>query len=861
MAWPLLVNPQGPIALGCFLWERRGRTRVTAIVKASFAMVHGGFAMPTDPLPIVTEETGEAASDLWPQLSLPQAIAHCDAVSLGREPVQAMAVRFVIWKRGFKLDKTVHVFGPRSSHDLAPEAFVQAPVTWESAPSGENGHNPVGVKGDRPARVISPINPAVPTSFAPLSFDRKERNLHRFELPKVGPIPWRWPDEVMPEAFSSAPRDQWLPTLDGDEWILLDGVHPELPRFATRLPMPVTRAQLRDESGRAEPFLLALDTLTVDTRTRTVSLVWRGSLPLLREHWTDLQVDASFELGVPEELSAADAPGPLALGKGLLLGPRPSVAVAPALPPPLPTMAEEQTPPLSASDTIPPPKLNGLSAMPFSVAPASRPSGASPRPPTIPPPAQRVPLAQLVPPPVQSAPPAPPLVPPPVQSAPPAPPPVPLVPPAVPLVPSAVPLVPSPALAAAVPSPPPPAATLVAESTDAGASLLRDKEEPTHEGARLDITAQNEIAAAPDAGPTSMGTLNLRTTVLGRVERKEPLKDLMLAGVDLSELNLAGANLAEANLAGTKLNGCNLSGARLAGAKLGAADLSGANLESADLTHADLSRAQLRGANFSDATLSDANLSTADGQDASFQRVKGARLILSQGRWSGASFEQAELPGSDFSGAEFDRCNFDQSNVTGARFVDARGSEVTFAKARMTDANLAGCQLLRCQLVAADAQRTSWDRATLRGSSFRDALLDGAGFARAALDQTDFSGASLTKASLMGVTGETCLFVGANLEAVDLRQGKLSSADFSKAKLVRCNALKATLQTSTFTEADLTGTSLRSAKLRSANFERAILRDADLRDADLELADLRGAETQGARLSGANLKGATEGGA
>lgn len=861
MAWPLLVNPQGPIALGCFLWERRGRTRVTAIVKASFAMVHGGFAMPTDPVPISTEETAEAASDLWPQLSLPQAIAHCEAVSLGREPVQALAVRFVIWKRGFKLDKTVHVFGPRSSHDLEPAPFVQAPVTWELAPTGENGHNPAGVKGDRPARVISPSNPALPTSFAPLRFDRKERNLHSFELPKAGPIPWRWPDEVMPEAFSSAPRDQWLPTLDGDEWILLDGVHPELPRFATRLPMPVTRAQLRDESGRAEPFLMSLDTLTVDTRTRTVSLVWRGSLPLLREHWTDLQVDASLELGVPEELSAEDAPAPLALGKGLLLGPRPTVSVAPA--PRLPTMVEEQTPPLSSSETVAPPNPNGFSAMPFAVAPASRANiETTSGPATVPPPAQRVPPAPVLPP-LPS--PGPPLV-----SAPP-----PLVQPKVAL-PSPVPLVPPPAQLRPPPAqlrPPPaqqphaaqslaaPADVVAGESTDVKAALLRDKEEPTHEGAGLDITSQNEVAAAPDAGPTSIGTVNLRSTVVGRVERKEPLKDLLLAGVDLSELNLSGAILAEANLAGTKLNGCNLSGARLAGAKLGAADLSGANLEGADLTQVDLSRALLRGANFSDATLSDANLSTAEGQDANFQRVKGARLILSQGRWSGASFEQAELPGSDFSGAEFDRCKFDQANVTGARFVDARGSEVSFVKARMTDANLAGCQLLRCQLVSADAQRTSWDRATLRGCSFREALLDGAGFARAALDQADFSNSSLTKASLMGVTGEACLFVEANLEAVDLRQGKLNSADFSKAKLIRCNALKATLQTCTFTEADLTGTSLRSAKLRSANFERAILRDADLRDADLELADLRGAETQGARLSGANLKGATEGGA
>ena len=49
MTWPIAVSPLGPVEIGTVLWRRKGRMRLTAVVKATFAMIHGGFCLPIDP--------------------------------------------------------------------------------------------------------------------------------------------------------------------------------------------------------------------------------------------------------------------------------------------------------------------------------------------------------------------------------------------------------------------------------------------------------------------------------------------------------------------------------------------------------------------------------------------------------------------------------------------------------------------------------------------------------------------------------------------------------------------------------------------------------------------------------------------
>ena len=832
MSWPIAVSclsgAGGPVEVGTLLWRRKGRMRVTAFVKATFAMIHGGFCVPVDPRPISTGErpwlgvsgaSPETSVETWPELMRPEVYLYGAAVAPGRDPVRALAARLVVWKNEARLDKTVHVFGERSEERLLPTPFSTLPLVWERTARGEGGDNPVGVRDGRVPNLVDPERPGQPACFAPRAIGWPGRSV---PWDPDQPFPpeqiWDWPDTFSVEAFGAAPPDQRLDALDGDEWIVLDGMHAELERFATRLPKPIACAYLGDDGNRRrEPFTLQLDTIAIDASALEVSLMWRGSLPLLREHWAEMRVEADLDLGTPDELgrpAPQPAGGSRPLGKGLRLRDDPASATAPPPPPPRPPVAAE---PLAA-------------ALPFS-APA-------------PPPAPALP-------PAPAAPPAP------------APPPAPVA-----VIGSAA----SPTPAGAAPVSPPLLAPLpVRKLAVAPRSAVADPALDAAPAASGGNPTLREIPALPSGrGPTPAPPITrnvdhettesgVRGVLIARLASRESLADMALAGADLSGLDLGDAVLSGLNLSGTRFASCNLRGARLTNAKLSGADLSHADLSLADLTQADLSRATLIEATFEGAQLLDVNLTAAEGEGARFHDARAQRAIFAQGKWAGCDFVSADLGGADLSSSELGGSVMDGATLTGARFVDVRATGLSARGARLADANLAGASFLDCDFSEIDGPRTVWDRSTLDGTSFENAKLDAAGFARAHLDRAKFDGASLVKASLMGVTGERASFAGANLDSVDLRQGKLPEVSFAGARLTRVNALKATLTGAQCASADLSAASLRSAKLRGADLKGAKLRDADLRDADLEQADMRGADKQGAKLAGASLKGAVDG--
>ncbi len=802
---------------------------MTAFVKATFAMIHGGFCLPIDPKPISTSEqswfdlpgsTPETFVETWPELMRPEVVLTGNAVAPHREAVRALATRLCVWKGTSRLDKTLHVFGPRRERRFLPSHFSTLPLVWERTTRGESGTNPVGVKDGQLPNLVDPRNPAAPACYAGRALGWPGREVPSFGRSKTFPPAevWEWEDSVSVEVFGAAPPDQRVGVLEGDEWIILDGMHAELPRFATRLPKPVATAQLLDDGGRREAIPLVLDTMAIDAANLQVSLLWRGSVAILREHWSEFLVEADLDLGEPDRLDqplAAPA-GIASLGRGLRLKSDPPSSFQPpvpafAAPPPPPVPAFGAAAPVPAPVAIVPPppappvvsmpitKDEALGASPSRVELATRKGGAGERSE----PGVGIDSASMNGPQTLRA--AQPMVP----ASPPAP------------VPAVVPIVGGPTISTPAPAPAP--APVVRGST----------EEPTQTG--------------------------VRGAILARLTSKQPLTDLNLTGADLSQMNLAEANLSGLNLSGARLVGAVLRGARLSSTKLAGADLSQADLTQADLTQADLSRSTLHEAVLSGAQLLDVNLAGAEGKGARFDKVRAQRAIFAQGKWPKSDFTEADLTGADLSGCELSDAVFQGAILIGSRWVDARATNLTAVGAKLADANLAGASLLSCDFSEAEGPRTVWDRAVLDGTTFRAAKLDASGFARAHLDRTQFVGTSLMKASLMGVTGEAAVFDEANLEAVDLRQGKLLESKFDRARLCKINALKATLANAAMSGADLSGASLRSAKLRGATLKGAVLREADLRDADLEQADLRGSDRQGAKLAGASLKGAVEG--
>jgi hypothetical protein len=139
-------------------------------------------------------------------------------------------------------------------------------------------------------------------------------------IPSMGPLSRSWPIRRqrlgtadprrlegaaidVPESFDwtyfqAAPLDQRIGPLRGDEWLLLEGVHPTLPRIETQLPGARAVARLYGPFPAGfRPLPLVLDTVRVDADKRCCLLSWRGHFPVAGEETlASLHVMAGVEL-------------------------------------------------------------------------------------------------------------------------------------------------------------------------------------------------------------------------------------------------------------------------------------------------------------------------------------------------------------------------------------------------------------------------------------------------------------------------------------------------------------------------------------------------------------------------------------
>ena len=223
------------------------------------------------------------------------------------------------------VQKTVRVHGPRVYYRSVlgvvpgPAApLTPTPLVYELACGGRDTadpsrvihdpRNPVGrgVAADRgrlvgtPAHQLEdPIDPTRPAAFGPIPAHWSPRR------ERAGTYDAAWQRQRAPlrpfdfdlRHHVTAPPELWSETpLEGDEPVDVLGATPEgLWRF--RLPhyAPVFHAIERGESRVCPTHL---DTLLIDTDTRTVELTWRVAVPLPRktEHLQSIIVFASDEL-------------------------------------------------------------------------------------------------------------------------------------------------------------------------------------------------------------------------------------------------------------------------------------------------------------------------------------------------------------------------------------------------------------------------------------------------------------------------------------------------------------------------------------------------------------------------------------
>ncbi len=283
---------------------------LTAIVKASFHWQDEAEMLLADAEPLVLQDEPHDgnpalslryASELVPSRPKVDVLMTATAFGAGGQPVPSAAVRLAVYRASEPLiDKTLHIFGDRRVGD---DGNPTGPVPFESLKlrydrSHRDADNPHGVDGRRLPNNVYPGQPGRSAGFGPLSPFAHSRNCHLGSTKQHGLKAEKLAlaDDMDWQYFQAAPEDQRLQSLQGNEQVVLDGVHPARPRLRSQLPSARAEAYLGGGTANASAALseadaagwvalpLTADTLQIDADRGLVSIVWRGHLRLSATH-------------------------------------------------------------------------------------------------------------------------------------------------------------------------------------------------------------------------------------------------------------------------------------------------------------------------------------------------------------------------------------------------------------------------------------------------------------------------------------------------------------------------------------------------------------------------------------------------
>ncbi len=282
---------------------------LTVVVKATLAYSDSGQLSLIEPEPIVREwgrapvSAVPASSDLAPYLSQADLWLTGHAHVPGPEPVPAASVRLAVGRQRPLVDKTLHVYGDRpAGQDPAdgPEPFRRLALGFERAVAGAD--NPAGDRDRRP-NIIDPSHPARATCYSliPPAWPARQELLGTASTELFDEAIWDLPDGLDWTFFQAAPEDQRCRFLQGDEWIVIDGMHSEQPRIKLQLPKLSAHASVLSPGAGDLGHAIALmcDGLHIDADRQRCTLRWRGCFPVI-------EPSRLGELRVVSAVAAAD---------------------------------------------------------------------------------------------------------------------------------------------------------------------------------------------------------------------------------------------------------------------------------------------------------------------------------------------------------------------------------------------------------------------------------------------------------------------------------------------------------------------------------------------------------------------------
>ena len=270
----------------------------TAIIKVTFDLAAQGLMERVNPAPIRRGDdyfsgvpSLAGASEIAPQM------LEADVTIVGHAYANPRAkkrsVRFTMVRGdNVLIDKTLYVYGNRVKGG-APKPFRRMRIGYERALGGlAYPKNPIGVGVDKDStrrpNIIDPKRPkARAAGFGPYPARFLRRRQYRGEVPLElieGGIA-EYPDDFEWKYFQASPRDQRVPQVKGNEWLLLEGLHPDHDRIRARLPhaRAFCRVYQRKDVSAPEMVDMRGTMLHLEPDDDRCSLVYRGHFPIASE--------------------------------------------------------------------------------------------------------------------------------------------------------------------------------------------------------------------------------------------------------------------------------------------------------------------------------------------------------------------------------------------------------------------------------------------------------------------------------------------------------------------------------------------------------------------------------------------------
>ncbi|MFO0552497.1 MAG: DUF2169 domain-containing protein [Polyangiaceae bacterium] len=303
---------------------------VAVVAKVTFTLVAGAPMRLSDPIALCRADqfrdddpraSLRAASDLAPRLAAAEVTLVGSAHTT--QPTERARARLAVFRGQRPLvDKTLLVTGDRANAAAAPRPFTSMPLVWERAFGGPTlRDNPCGM-GAQPDLMGNTVPPNIsypeapranlPAGFGPIASGwQARRRLLGAGADALLRAPVLELDARLPvEYFNTAPTDQRLEALHGDERVVLEGIVKDTESFETYLPRAELVARIDHPAGGSMSVPLALDSVRLETDAMRAALVFRGSFTLMDESLAP-KLRATVTLSLPQGYSGSVALDPL----------------------------------------------------------------------------------------------------------------------------------------------------------------------------------------------------------------------------------------------------------------------------------------------------------------------------------------------------------------------------------------------------------------------------------------------------------------------------------------------------------------------------------------------------------------------